>query len=218
MLSDAEAVLALAEQLPSGDAIWWQASTIGVDGIERCAELAAERGLTLVDGPVAGTKQPAEQGKLTVFASGPDAALDALAPLFDAVAAATLRLGDVGAGTRMKLVFNHWLLGLVATLADSIALAEALGVDPNAFLEALGDSPLGSPYASMKGPAMVQRSFEPSFPLALAEKDARIVIEAAEREGLELGVIPAARAQMRRAIDRGHGDDDMAATIRGTVD
>jgi 3-hydroxyisobutyrate dehydrogenase len=218
MLSDADAVLAVAEQLPAGDAIWWQASTIGIEGIERCAVLAAGRGLTLVDGPVAGTRQPAEQGQLTVFAAGPEPALDTLAPLFDAVGSATLRLGEVGAGTRMKLVFNHWLIGLVETLAETIALAEAIDVDPRQFLDAVSKSPLGAPYAAVKGPAMVERSFEPSFPLSLAEKDAGLVLEAAERHGLDLGVVAVARERMQRAIERGHGDDDMAAVIRGTVD
>lgn len=218
MLPDADAVVAVAEQLPPGDAIWWQASTIGIDGIERCATLARERGLALVDAPVSGSKEPAEQGQLTVLASGPDAALDRLDPLFDAVASKVVRLGPVGAGTRMKLVLNHWLIGLVQTLADSIALAETIEVDPRTFLDVLSDSPLGSPYVGLKGPLMVERSFEPSFPLELAEKDARLVLEAAERHGLDLGVVAAARERMRRAIERGHGDDDMAAVICGTLD
>jgi 3-hydroxyisobutyrate dehydrogenase len=77
---------------------------------------------------------------------------------------------------------------------------------------------LGAPFAAVKGPAMVERSFEPSFPLSLAEKDAGLVLEAAERHGLDLGVVAVARERMQRAIERGHGDDDMAAVIRGTVE
>lgn len=218
MLADPDAVLAVAGQLPPSDAIWWQASTIGIDGIERCAALAAERGLTLVDAPVLGTREPAERGELTVLASGPDPALDACAPLFDAVGATTLRVGPAGAGTRMKLVLNHWLLGLVETLAESIALAEAIDVDPRALLDALAGSPVGAPYAGLKGPAMIERSFPPSFPLALAEKDARLIVEAAERHGLDLALMPVVRERMGLAIARGHGDEDLAAVIHGTVE
>src|SRR3954469_5694789 len=80
ILSDADAV---TSAMSGGDgaltgaadgALWLQMSTIGIEGTERCAELAEQHGLTLVDAPVVGTKQPAEQGKLTVLASGPEEA------------------------------------------------------------------------------------------------------------------------------------------------
>jgi 3-hydroxyisobutyrate dehydrogenase len=217
MVADADAVMALADQFPSGDALWWQASTIGIEGIERCAALAEERGLTLVDAPVGGTKQPAEEGQLLVLASGPAAALDACAPLFDAVGSTTIRLGEAGSGTRFKLVFNHWLLALVENLAETIAFAEAIDVDPRGFVEVLARSPVGAPYAGLKGPAMVDREFDTSFPLALAAKDARLAIEAAERHGLDLGLMPVVRERFERAIAAGHGDEDLAAAIYGSV-
>ena len=78
-----------------------------------------------------GTRQPAEQGALTVLASGPGR--ERLGDVFDAVAAKVVDLGDeIGAGTRMKLVGNAWVLALVEGLAETIALAEGLGVDPRA--------------------------------------------------------------------------------------
>ena len=55
--------------------------------------------------------------------------------VFDAVGAKTLWLGEAGAGSRLKLVLNTWLLALVEGLAEAIALAEALGVDPQTFLD-----------------------------------------------------------------------------------
>src|SRR5919201_225286 len=92
MLSDADAVLAVAQQADLGEGqVWWQASTIGLAGTERCPELARKTGAVLVDTPVLGTRQPAEDGKLVVLASGPDDALETCAPLFDAVGARTLR-------------------------------------------------------------------------------------------------------------------------------
>src|SRR3954451_23788791 len=86
MLADADAVLDVARNAGlAGGQIWCQASTIGLDGTEQCAALAQEAGSTLVDAPVLGTRQPAEDGNLVILASGPDEALDACAPLFDAV-------------------------------------------------------------------------------------------------------------------------------------
>ena len=106
-----------------------QTSTIGIEGTERCAALAAERGVAFVDAPVLGTRQPAEEGKLIVLASGPGGrSASASRPLFDAVGARTLWLGEAGAGTRLKLVANTWVLALVEGLAETLALAEGLGV------------------------------------------------------------------------------------------
>ena len=63
---------------------------------------------------------------------------------------------------------------------------------------------------------MIEREFEPaSFPLALAGKDARLVLEAADRHALELELLPAVRARIERAVERGYGDADLAALFCG---
>src|SRR5918995_1186740 len=69
MLTDADAVLETAADALAGADVWVQTSTVGVEGAERCAALAAERGVALVDAPVLGSRQPAEDGSLTVLAS-----------------------------------------------------------------------------------------------------------------------------------------------------
>jgi 3-hydroxyisobutyrate dehydrogenase len=97
MLSDGAAVEEVVRDadLPA-EAIWWQASTVGLEATERLKGL----GPTYVDAPVLGTKQPAEDAKLTVLAAGPHDALDKLEPLFDAVGAKTIRFDEVGDATR----------------------------------------------------------------------------------------------------------------------
>ncbi|HET8950232.1 MAG TPA: NAD-binding protein, partial [Solirubrobacteraceae bacterium] len=152
--------------------------------------------------------------QLTVLAAGPPEARERCAPVFDAVGARTVALGDEpGGGTRMKLVLNAWLLALVEGLAESVTLAERLGADPAKFLEIIDGGPLGPPYAKMKGTMMIERSYEPSFSLALAAKDARLALEAAEAQGLELPALRAIRAQLEKAVALGHGDEDMAAAV-----
>jgi 3-hydroxyisobutyrate dehydrogenase len=213
MLADADAVLGVAEEagLARGQ-VWWQASTIGLDGNERCAEVAATTGAVLVDAPVLGTRQPAEDGKLVVLASGPDDALDACAPFFDAVAARTLRLGEAGTATRLKLAVNSWVLAVTQGAAETIALAEALGLDPNLILEAVDGGGLDLPYFRMKAKLMMDGEFPPSFALTLAAKDARLVVAAAERHGADVPAARAIAARMTEAAQAGHGDEDMAAT------
>lgn len=218
MLSDGDAVEAVAADLAFPDgAVWAQMSTVGVEATQRLVQRAASAGVPIVDAPVLGTKAPAEQGRLTVIAAGAPEARERCEPVFDAVGARTVVLADEpGAATQMKLVLNAWLVALVEGLAEAIALAEGLDVDPAKFLEIIDGGPLGPPYAKMKGTMMIERSYEPSFSLALAAKDARLALDAAAASGLELPALEAIRAQLEKAVEQGHGDADMAAAVEAS--
>ena len=218
MLADTDAVLAVMEGADGAlagagdDVLWLQMSTIGEAGTDRCTQLAAERGVTFVDAPVLGTKQPAQEGKLIVLASGPAELESRLAPVFEAIGQRTMWVGDAGAGSRLKLAVNGWLLAVVEGAAESLAAAEGLGLDPALVLEAVGGGPLDLPYLQLKGKAMIAREFDPSFSLRLAAKDAGLVMEAAEAHGLDLPVLGAIRRRMEQGIDA-HGDQDLSATF-----
>jgi 3-hydroxyisobutyrate dehydrogenase len=221
MLSDGQAV----EEVMAGgaldamddDAVWLQASTIGVSACERMLELASGRGVAIVDCPVIGTKQPAEQGKLVVLAAGPEEERERCGQVFDAISQKTVWFDRPCGGSRMKVVVNSWLLALTAGLAETIAVARALEVDPAQFLEILDGAPMDSPYAQLKGKAMVERSYEPAFPLRLAGKDASLVEEAARANGLEPEIARAVRGRFEQAAEQGHGDEDMAAVHEASL-
>jgi 3-hydroxyisobutyrate dehydrogenase len=210
MLSDGDAVEESVRDLDFGDALWLQMSTVGIEATERLMQIASDAGVAFVDAPVVGTKQPAEEGKLVVLASGP---WESARPVFDAVAARVVELGEAGEGTRLKLVINAWLVILLQGLAESIAFAEAIDIDPQVFLDTIGGGPTGPPYAELKGKMMIAREFDPSFSLALARKDAALVLEAAERHGFDAPLVELVMRKMDEAIDAGHGDEDMAATF-----
>jgi len=211
MLAEADTVLdAVGEALGDGT-LWLQMSTIGIDGTVRCGELARERGATFVDAPVLGTKGPAEAGELVVIASGPDDARQRAEPVFDAVGKRTAWAGEAGAGTRLKLVANAWILSLVEAVGETMALSEGLGVDPNAFLDVVSGGAMDVPYLQLKGKAILEGDFEPAFRLRLAAKDAALVADAARDAGLDLPLVVAIRDRMAEGIEE-HGDKDMAAT------
>jgi 3-hydroxyisobutyrate dehydrogenase len=218
MLSDADAVLAVMEgqdgALAAGaeGALWLQMSTIGIQGTDRCAALAERHGLGFVDAPVLGTKQPAEQGELVILASGPDDPRDRVAPVFDVVGKRTMWIGAAGAGTRLKIAVNAWIVSVVEGAAETLALAEGLGLDPALVLDAVAGGPLDLPYLQMKGKAMIARRFEPSFRLALAAKDAALVEDAAAEVGLDLPLVAAIRRRLEAGVAE-HGDKDLSATF-----
>jgi 3-hydroxyisobutyrate dehydrogenase len=220
MLSDAGAVLEVMREplahAPRGT-VWLQMSTIGLEGTRRCAELAAEHGLPFFDAPVLGTRLPAEQGTLVVLASGPDELRARVEPVFDAVGGRTMWLGEAGRGSRLKLAVNSWVLTVVEGAAETLALAEGLGLDPAQVLEAVAGGALDLPYLQAKGKAIIARDFrEVSFRLALAAKDAGLVVDAGAEAGLELALMEAIRRRMSEAAAE-HGDEDMAATVYATA-
>jgi len=215
MLFDAESVLAVAPDALAAlapDAIWLQMSTVGVEGTRRLAALAAERGVSFVDAPVLGTKVPAEQGTLVVLASGEPSVLTRCAPVFDAVGQRTVVVAGAAGATTLKLVVNNWVVTLMEGIAESVALAEGAGLDPQLFLDTIKGGAMDTPYAHIKGSAIIERNFAPSFSLAGAHKDAGLVLELAAEAGVEMAVTDAVRRHMARAVEMGHGDEDMAAT------
>jgi 3-hydroxyisobutyrate dehydrogenase len=218
MLSQGDAVLEVAGaalQATDGPEIWIQMSTIGAPATERCEALADEYDVTFVDAPVVGTRAPAEQGSLTILASGPEQSRPVAEPVFDAVGARTLWLGEAGVGSRAKVMVNAWVIGVVAALAETLSLGRALELDPGLLFEILDGGPLDLPYARIKGAMMTGGSFDDvSFALSLARKDAQLAQAAGDAAGIELPALAGALERMLEAERRGHGDEDMAATYR----
>lgn len=219
MLADTDAVLSAAEQAIPALAdhqeqhpLWLQMSTIGESGTQRCVNLANSNGIGFADAPVLGTREPAEQGKLVVLGSGPEEARPRVQPIFDAIAQKTIWVGEAGAGTRLKIVTNSWVLSVVEAGAETIALAEGLGVNPDLLFQALEGGALDLPYLRMKYASISAREFKPpSFRLQLAAKDASLIDEAAHQHGLDLPLIETIAERLSEgAVD--HGDEDFSAT------
>jgi 3-hydroxyisobutyrate dehydrogenase len=218
MLFDADAAVeVIGQAAPPAGTTWLQCSTVGLDGFERTAAVAAERGLVLVDCPVLGTKEPAEKGALVLLASGPEQVRESLTPVFDALGSKTLWLGEAGAGSRLKMACNAWLFMITAGAAQSIALARGLGVDPQHFLAAIEGGPLDTPYAHVKGALMMSGQFPVSFGLTGAAKDARLIREALRTAGLSDRLDAAVLQTMDAAAEAldDPGAADVSALIAG---
>ena len=216
MLSDGPTVAEVITQASDGlrdGATWLQMSTVGVRWGAKLVETADALGLTYVDAPVLGTKAPAEQGQLVVLAAASADVADQVQPLLDAVGSKTIWLDAPGQASRLKVVINAWITALTAALAESVALAEHLDLDPRRFLEAIDGGAVGAPYAQIKGPMMIDEDYPTSFPARLARKDSNLVLEAAGN-GPTLRVAAAVAEAFAATDDAGHGDEDMAAVRR----
>ena len=180
MLPTAAVVLDVVEPLledwPEGT-IWLQMSSVGAAEADQLAQVAEAHAVRLVDAPVSGSTHPAEEGELTILASGPDSARTAVEPIFDALASRVLWVGEAGMGSRLKLVANHWMITMVAALAESMHLCEGMGLDQQQFIALLDGGPLGSVYALQKLDEMRRHEYPAGFPVRLALKDLELVRE-----------------------------------------
>ena len=190
-----------------------QMSTIGVAGIERVGAIVAEErpDVTLLDAPVSGSKDPAEQGQLTIFASGPEGARNRVAPLFDALGQRTIWVGDVGTGTRLKLVANTWLAFAAEAVVAAVALAHGLGLQTESVLNALEGNPLMSPWQEAKLHRIADGEFSPQFALSLALKDVRLAEESA---GDRFKALVCLANEWQMAVDLGFGHQDVTVLAR----
>jgi 3-hydroxyisobutyrate dehydrogenase len=217
MLLDADTVVdAVRRAAPATGTVWLQCATVGLEGVDRSIALAQELGLVLVDCPVLGSRKPAEEGALVMLASGPEEARDRVAPVLDAVGRKTLWLGGAGAGSRLKLVCNAWVFSLLAGVAQSVALARGLGLDPRDFFSAIEGGHLDTPYAHVKGAAMAAGDYQVSFSLAGALKDNRLIREALASAAVLDRLTTAVLETMEAAADRVDPTAvDMAVLIEG---
>ncbi len=219
MVTDTEAVLSIARDhgmlaaLAPG-AIWVQMSTIGTAGIDTVAAMVNEErpDIVLLDAPVSGSKDPAEQGMLTIFASGPTEARPRVTPLFEALGQRTVWVGPVGTGSRLKLVNNTWLAFTAEAVSASMAVAHQMGLATDTVVSALHGGPIVAPWQDAKLERIANGDFSAQFALSLALKDVRLALEAAA--GARLGTLECLAKEWGEAVDAGLGGQDVTIVMR----
>jgi 3-hydroxyisobutyrate dehydrogenase len=218
MVTDIDAVRAVAIDQGMLDAMgagsmWVQMSTIGlaVDGL---VDLVAQRrpDVTFIDAPVAGSRQQAETGTLTIFASGPARAQARVAPFFDAVGARTVWIGAAGSASRVKLVNNTLLAFDAEGIAGALTLTRRLGLPGDTLLAALDQSALLSPWARAKLRRILTNDYSTEFSLANARKDVGLAIGALGPD--DAATLRALAESWDEVIARGLGEHDVTIVAR----
>jgi 3-hydroxyisobutyrate dehydrogenase len=204
-----DVVAPLLRDWPEGT-VWLQMSSVGAAEADELVRVAEAHGVRLVDAPVSGSTHPAEEGELTILASGPDSARTAVEPVFDALASRVLWVGEAGMGSRLKLAANHWMIVMVSALAESMYLCRDMGLDQQQFVALLQDGPLGSVYALQKLDEMRRHEYPAGFPVRLALKDLQLVREV---EQSSRAAMPLLDAVLERFLSASEdlADQDLAA-------
>lgn len=212
MLPTADIVLAVVEPLLDEwpeETIWLQMSSVGATEADRLTEIATAHGVTLFDAPVSGSTHPAEEGQLTILASGPDSARAQVEPIFDALGSRVQWVGDAGMGSRLKLAANHWMIAMVDALAETMHLCQLMELEQQQFITLLDGGPLGPSYGVEKLGEMQRHEYPAGFPVRLALKDLKLVREVAQGSGVELPLLDAVLERFGDA-EKTHAEDDLA--------
>lgn len=181
---------------------------------EALAAGLAARGVTYLDATVSGSSAQMRSGAAVMMVGGPKAAFDACADIFAALASATFHTGPVGTGAKMKLVTNL-VLGLNrAVLAEGLAFAEGLALDPELTLAIMRRSPAYSRAMDTKGEKMIRGEFSPQARLSQHLKDVRLIVEAGTEAGLPMPLSQTHREILEAAEAAGLGGLDNSAIIR----
>lgn len=213
MLPTAPIVLDVVEPLlddwPEGT-IWLQMSSVGAAEADQLTEVAGAHAATLVDAPVSGSTHPAEEGELTILASGPDSARESVEPVFEALGSRVLWVGEAGMGSRLKMAANHWMIAMTAALAESMHLCQSMGLDQQQFIELLDGGPLGSAYGLLKLDEMRRHDYPAGFPVRLALKDLELVREVEQSSKAAMPLLDVVLERFSSASED-HADQDLAS-------
>ena len=189
-------------------------STISPQATRAIAASLAEQGVDMLDAPISGGSEGAAQGTLSIMVGGEAAALQRAMPVLQAMGKRITHVGPHGAGQTVKLVNQVLVVGNCLAMCEALLLAQAGGVDLARTLEAVSSGAAGSWMLSQRGPQILARDWRPGFTIALQQKDLRLVLEAADQQGVPLPGT-ALIFQLYRTLEaRGLGGDGNHALVK----
>ncbi|XP_058094418.1 glyoxylate/succinic semialdehyde reductase 1 [Magnolia sinica] len=186
-------------------------STVDAETSSKISKAITEKGGYFLEAPVSGSKKPAEDGQLVILAAGEKTLYDEVIPAFDVLGKKSFFLGQIGNGAKMKLVINMIMGSMMNALSEGLVLAERSGLEQQKLLDILDLGGIANPMFKQKGPAMIQGSFPPAFPLKHQQKDMRLALALGDENAVAMPVAAAANEAFKKARSLGLGDKDFSA-------
>jgi len=188
-----------------------ETGTLPLAAKQKQRTLLAEKGITLLDCTISGTGAQARKRDLAVYASGDARAIKEVGPVIDGFARACYDLGEFGNGTKMKLVANLLVAIHNVAAAEAILLGARSGLDPATVVRVVADGAGGSRMLEVRGPAMVNRTWdEATMKNSVWQKDMKLIGEALQAAGCPAPLFSATIPIYAAAAAR-HAEDDTAA-------
>jgi 3-hydroxyisobutyrate dehydrogenase-like beta-hydroxyacid dehydrogenase len=177
------------------------------------AAAAGAKGVPMLDAPVTGNPKVAADGKLGIMVGGPKEVYDACLPLFQAMGAKIIHVGENGKGTTLKLI-NNLILGVaIEAVAEALVLAGKAGIDPLKVLEitSVGGARTGA--METRGARMIAHDFAPHFSANNMYKDLSQAMQLAGEVGAFLPATGIALEMLRAVKNQGKGELDSCSVV-----
>ena len=186
-------------------------STISPSVTRTIAGKLSEKDVSMLDAPVSGSLPGAIGGTLSIMVGGDQAVFDRCLPVFDVMGGRVTLCGGNGMGQVTKLANQIIGLGTMAAVSEGLVFAVKAGGNPDALLSAFGGGAANSWMVENLAPKVFERDFAPGFMVDLAQKDLRLVLEAAAELGMPLLTTPTVSQMYRAAQQAGFGRDGIQA-------
>ncbi len=211
------ALRAVSEQVARAarkDSIFVDTSTVSLQASVYAATQCTAAGVQYLRTTVSGNNKMAEAAQLTVMASGPSSAFDALLPLLKLLGPNQFYLGDAEQARLMKLVVNLMIAQTSAMLSEGLALGRKGGLNWHDMWQVLGASAVASPILKAKAAQLSERDFTPTFTVEQMVKDLKLILNAGEESHVPLPQTAMTLQLMHAAIAQGDALQDYAAIIK----
>jgi 3-hydroxyisobutyrate dehydrogenase len=198
----------------SRSAVAIESSTLTVDWVKQLAGECDEKGVQLLDAPVAGSRPQAEARRLIYLVGGDVGALRRAYPILKRLGGAIHHAGGSGSGAAVKLMVNA-LFGIqVAAVAELIGFARNLNLDVEQAMRILGSTPVSSPAARMSATAMLEANYLPLFPIDMVEKDFGYLTTSAASVGADVPISTATHERFTKAREGGLADLNITGLVQ----
>lgn len=196
------------------DALVLDMSTSDPEEQVAIADLLARKGKRFVDAPVCRGRREAESGRLIALAGGSEDNVAFVRPVLEALCEAVYHIGDVGFGTRLKLVNNYMSMVHMVLAAEGLSFAAKLGIDRQTAFDVLSRTPAGQGQLLTNFPRKVLAGdITAEFPLALGHKDLSLALKLGSSVGAPLMLGAAARELFALAGPWGRSHQDCTAML-----
>jgi 3-hydroxyisobutyrate dehydrogenase len=203
---------ALAAMAPGTVAV--DCSTVTPDFSAELAARCTQRGVDFLDAPVLGSRPQADAGTLIFLVGGRPAVAHRVEPVLRQIGGAVHQMGPAGTGTRMKLLANSLFAVQVAAVAELLGALGGTDLDAARAVDVLAATPVASPAAATAATAMLGHTFPAAFPIDLVAKDLRYAAADAATRHATLPLTHTAADTYQRAIDRGHGQNNITGVVQ----
>ena len=207
MVTGAEGFLTHMKQ----GAIWVDCTTVAPEDVRNFKNSASDQGISYLEAPVAGTKQPAENGELVFFVGGDEAPLAVVGDLLEHMGKKTVHMGEHGKGASIKILINLLLAQSMLAFSEAVSLGSSLGMGEQKVMDILLSTPVTAPFLQLVRNKLTEKDVTPNFPIQWMLKDLGLVQRTSKDHGLSLASAKAAEEQYRLALESGLENQDFSS-------